>query len=229
MEFLPGGRFRLTNMPLFVVLATAYAIPFQSIEALEQRIKGIPDWMFRTPYDVEAIAAEPPPPDMPAKARNQRIRFMLRSLLADRLNLRMRRETAEMGVYALMVRSRDVKLERAKVSEKDCGVAAPFGSLDLPTPGCHQLLGGRGRGLRGTAVDMADLAAYVSNWSELPVIDDTGLGGLYQIQTEGWGSSENSSDRTLDEVLGRLGLKLVRKKARLEVLVIEHVEGPSEN
>jgi uncharacterized protein (TIGR03435 family) len=229
MEFLPGGRFRLTNMPLFVVLATAYEIPFQSIEALEQRIKGIPDWMLRTPYDVEVIAAEPPPRDMPAKARNQRIRFMLRSLLADRLNLRMRRETAEMAVYTLMVRSRGVKLERAKVSEQDCAAAAPFGSVDLPTPGCHQFLGGRGRGLRGTAVDMADLAAYVSNWSELPVIDETGLSGLYQIQTEGWGPSENSPDRTLDEVLGRLGLKLVRKKARLEVLVIEHVERPSDN
>jgi uncharacterized protein (TIGR03435 family) len=76
---------------------------------------------------------------------------------------------------------------------------------------------------------MADLAAYVSNWSELPVVDQTGLSGLYQIQTEGWGSSADSSGRTLDEVLDRLGLKLARTKARLEVLVIEHAERPSEN
>ena len=154
---------------------------------------------------------------------------MLQSLLADRLKLRIRRESAEMAVYALMVGSRGIKLETAKISERDCAEAAPFGSLDLPAPGCHQFLGGQGRGLRGTAVDMADLAAYVSNWSELPVVDQTGLSGLYQIQTESWGSSENSSDRTLDEVLDRLGLKLVRQKARLEVLVIERAERPSEN
>ncbi|MBS1854195.1 MAG: TIGR03435 family protein [Acidobacteria bacterium] len=229
MEFLPGGRFRLTNMPLFVVLATAYQIPFQSREALEQRIRGIPDWMFAVPYDMEVVATGQAPPATAAKARNERIRLMLQSLLADRLQLRIRRESTEMAVYALMVGSRGIKLERAKVSERDCAEAAPFGSLDLPAPGCHQFLGGSGRGLRGTAVDLADLAAYVSNWSELPVIDQTGLSGLYQIQTEGWGSSQDSSGRTLDEVLDSLGLKLARKKARLEVLVIEHVERPSEN
>jgi uncharacterized protein (TIGR03435 family) len=229
IEFLPGGRFRLTNMPLFVVLATAYQIPFQSREALEQRIKGIPDWMFSASYDMEVTTAAPAPPGLSTKARNERIRFMLQAVLADRLKLRMRREGAEMTMYALKVGSRGVHLEPAKIREQDCVEAAPFGSLDLTTPGCHQFLGGQGRGLRGSAVDMADLAAYVSNWSELPVVDQTGLSGLYQIQTEGWGSSESPSDRTLDEVLDRLGLKLVRKRAQLEVFVVEHAERPSEN
>ncbi len=76
---------------------------------------------------------------------------------------------------------------------------------------------------------MADLAAYVSNWSELPVVDETGLSGLYQIQTEKWGSSANSADGTLDDVLDRLGLKLVRKKAQVAVFVVENAERPSEN
>jgi hypothetical protein len=41
MEFLPGGRFRSIAVPLFAVLATAYNIPWQSLENL--RIKGLPD------------------------------------------------------------------------------------------------------------------------------------------------------------------------------------------
>jgi uncharacterized protein (TIGR03435 family) len=74
------------EMPLFVVLATAYQIPFQSREALEQRIKGIPDWMFSAPYDMELITAAPAPPGLSTKARNERIRFMLQAILADRLD-----------------------------------------------------------------------------------------------------------------------------------------------
>ena len=229
MEFLPGSRFKATNMPLFIVLATAYQIPFQSREAFEQRIKGIPDWMFTTPYDMEVIAASPAPADLSSTARNDRIRFMLQGVLVDRLKLRLHREAAEMPIYALMIGSRGIKLESAKIAVQDCAEAAPFGSLDLGTPACHQFLGGRGRGLRGAAVDMADFAAALSNWSELPVIDQTGLSGLYQIQTEGWGSSGNPSERSLDEIVDKLGLKLVRKKARLDVHSVEHVERPSEN
>lgn len=79
---------------------------------------------------------------------------------------------------------------------------------------------------------MADLALHVSNWSEVPVVDHTGLKGLYAIQTEGWDGNPSASDSsrpTLDEIFDRLGLKLVRKKSAVEVFVIEHIEKPSEN
>src|SRR5260370_371364 len=125
--------------------------------------------------------------------------------------------------YEVAVGAHGTKLERAKFAEQNCTESVPFGGA-----GCHQFQGGAGRGIRGLAVDMSDLAAYVSNWSDRPVVDQTGLKGLYAVQTEGWTSSDDDLPRrTLDEVLDRLGLKLVRKKAPLEIFVIEHVEKPS--
>jgi uncharacterized protein (TIGR03435 family) len=228
IEFLPGGRFRSTNTPLFMILATAHQVPWQSIEILRERIKGIPDWMFNQAYDVEVTAAAPPPPEMTAKARNARVRLMLQAVLADRLKMRLRRENTEAPVYALLAGPRGVKLERAKVAERDCGEAAPLARLDA-APGCHQLLGGRGRGVHGTAVDMGDIAAFLSNWSELPVVDRTGVSGLYEIDTEGWDADESSSGRSLEDVLGRVGLRLVRRRAGIEVFTVEHAERPSAN
>src|SRR5205814_8464350 len=61
--------------------------------------------------------------------------------------------------------------------------------------GCHQFQGGAGHGIRGCAVDMSDLALYVSNWTDLPVVDQTGLRELYTIQTEGWALLADDSSR----------------------------------
>ncbi len=33
---------------------------------------------------------------------------------------------------------------------------------------------------------MEDLASFVANWPGRPLVDRTGIKGLYNIQTEGW-------------------------------------------
>jgi uncharacterized protein (TIGR03435 family) len=232
-EFLPGGRFRLTNSPLLPVIATAYSIPWQSIESVRLRMKGLPDWMLTDRYDLEVTAekaTEQRGASPLARTRNERTRLMLQAVLEDRLKLRIRRTTAEMPIYSLEVGIRGPKLQIATTAEQDCAESAPFAPKSSSAPGCHQFQGGAGRGIRGLAVDMSDLALHVSNWSDLPVVDHTGLKRLYAIQTEGWDRSESDSSRlTLDEILDRLGLKLVRKKSAVEVFVIEHIEKPSEN
>jgi uncharacterized protein (TIGR03435 family) len=232
MEFLPGGRFRSTNMPFLMVLGTAYGIPTQSIESVRLRIRGMPDWMLSELYDIEATAERgSAAPGTAAKVRNERIRLMLQAVLADRLKLRVRRDSVEMPVYAMVVGTRGPAMEKARIAEQDCAESAPFSGPSASGPGCHQFQGGVGRGLLATAVTMPDLALYVSNWSDLPIVDQTRLPGLYAVKTEGWNStySDDPSRPTIDEVFERLGLKLVRRKAPVEVLVIEHVEKPSGN
>jgi len=102
--------------------------------------------------------------------------------------------------------------------------------------------------MHAQAVSASDLASYASGWADRPVIDKTGLTGLFNIQTEGWvpmrprparpsGQDSTPEDLafadparpTLFQIFDRLGLKLESQKAPIETFVIESVERPSEN
>jgi uncharacterized protein (TIGR03435 family) len=130
------------------------------------------------------------------------------------------------------------KLQKSAMEEKDCTDTPP--EKGLP---CHIFNGGQGRGLHGDAVNMADLVLFVENWSDRPMIDRTGLKGLYNIQTDGWvpmqprqgapsAEDQDMADPirpTLFMVLDRLGLKLEPQKAPVDRYIIEGVERPSGN
>ncbi|HXE65236.1 MAG TPA: DUF3738 domain-containing protein [Bryobacteraceae bacterium] len=45
---------------------------------------------------------------------------------------------------------------------------------------------GQGRGLHGRAVDMSDLVSHVEDFTGRPLIDRTGIKGLYPIETKAW-------------------------------------------
>jgi Protein of unknown function (DUF3738) len=97
-EFLPGGRFRSTNSPLLPVIAAAYNIPWQSMESVRLRIKGLPDWMLTDRYDLE-VTAEKATAELGAspqtRTRNEQTRLMLQAVLEDRLKLQIRGAKAE--------------------------------------------------------------------------------------------------------------------------------------
>ena len=114
--------------------------------------------------------------------------------------------------------------------------------------GCHSIMGGIGRGIHGEAIDIADVALFVQNWTDRPVIDKTGLTDLYDIQTEGWapmlprpprpdGAPPTGGDaglddpdrQTLGQVFGQLGLKMESQRAVVDMFVVEHIEKPAEN
>jgi len=222
MEFLPGGRFVATNYPLQFVIATAWNVPFQG-----PRLVGGPDWLRSSRFDIEAKAAS-------GDVRKEIMRLMLRALLEDRFQLKMRTETKELPVYVIAVGKGGPKLEKSGVSEKDCD-----------TQPCHVFTGGRGRGLHGQAVDMADLAMYVENWAERPVIDRTGIKGRFHIETKPWlpmtpgplpasgAKAEDGSDMadlpTLFGIFEQLGLKLEPRKAPVDIYHIESIAMPSQN
>jgi len=87
--------------------------------------------------------------------------------------------------------------------------------------------------------------SFVENWTGRPLIDKTGIKGLYQFDTKGWlpvqpgpppaagAKAEDGTDMadvpTLFQVFDGLGLKMVSQKEKVEIYVIDHVERPSEN
>jgi uncharacterized protein (TIGR03435 family) len=130
------------------------------------------------------------------------------------------------------------KLEKAAIEEKDCPESG--GTIT-----CHAFRGGQGRGMHAEAVDMADLAGYVENWTERPVIDQTGLKGLYRVETTPWiairpgpapAAGAKAEDGTamadLPDVFGvftAMGLKLEARKAPVEIFEITRIEKPVGN
>src|SRR5438552_3302038 len=48
MKVSSGGKFAFKNLPLFILIAVAYEVPFQST-----RLTGGPDWIRGERYDVE--------------------------------------------------------------------------------------------------------------------------------------------------------------------------------
>ena len=237
-QVLPSGRLVITNVPLLLIVAQAYDVPFQS-----NRLSGGPEWIRSDRFDIEAT---PPagaiPADAPSKVRDQMIRQMLQTLLADRFKLTVRREMKEQPVYAAVVGKNGPKLEKSKLEEKDCDAGASTSTIGTT---CHSFNGGRGRGLHGQAVDISDMVTFVSNWTDRPVVDKTGLKGLFNIQTDGWLPMQTgpppaadakgedgkllADQPTIFEIFERLGLKLEPQRAPVEMFVVEHAEKPTEN
>jgi uncharacterized protein (TIGR03435 family) len=240
-QFLPGGRISAKGVPVFLLIAEAYDVAFQSV-----RISGGPAWIrsFDDRYDIDAVAPKGSiPAGLTSKARQKKTRLMLQTLLAERFKLKVISETKELPAYVLVVGKNGPKMQKSKLEEKDCTEATPTPN-DIP---CHAVNGGMGRGLHAKAVDMADVVMFVENWADRPVIDQTGLTGLYELDTDGWAPMRPRPARpdgqqtaediamadptrlTLFQVLDKLGLKLEARKAPVETFVIDRVEKPTEN
>ena len=154
--------------------------------------------------------------------------------------LKMRRETKELPVYAVIVNKGGPRLEPAKATESDCPEVRTSEGFS-----CHEFIGGQGRGLHGQAVTIADLALAVENWTERPVIDRTGINGLFHIETRPWlpirpgplppagAKGEDGSNiadlPSLFEVFTALGLKLEAQRAPVETFTITSIDKPGAN
>jgi len=233
---LPGGRFTATNNTVRALILNAYGI-----SASPYLLSGGPGWIDSERYDVDA-KAEPGaiPASTPNKVLWETTRSMLRSLLAERFKLAIRRETKEMPIYELVVARNGPRLQK---SSKEC---------DAGATGCHGFSGNPMR-LSGIGVDMSDLALMLSHHAERPVLDRTGLQGVFDLKLQ-WnpfalgaqpaeraervpgaeareGSSPDpaSLPSLFSALEQQLGLKLEARKGDVPIYVIERVERPSEN
>jgi uncharacterized protein (TIGR03435 family) len=153
----------------------------------------------------------------PAQQREQ-VSLMEQSLLADRFKLKVHFETREMPGFALVIAKGGPKLTPAKDGEST--------RLSL-----HQN-------------EMTATAITLDQWIHSPflggrvVVDQTGLKGTYNF-TLTWSDQPVNSDAGQENgtdapslftaVQEQMGLKLVPTKAPVEVIVIDHIERPSEN
>lgn len=237
VQFSPGGRFVADGLPLTIIIAIAYSLPLQS-----DRLKGGPPWIKSVVYDIEAAAEKSAlASGTTFNSRNEKIRLMLQALLADRFKLRIHREIKEGPLYEITTKSGGPKLTKSALTEDDCA-NSPMSPAPGDSTACHTFSGGAVQGVRARAASMSDLVSWMSNWTDHPVIDKTGLQGLFDIETEGWdlllskapppGQERPTGEAnrpTLFQIFDRLGLKLQLRRGPTEIFVIDHVERPTPN
>jgi bla regulator protein blaR1 len=226
-SFTPNYGISVTNGTLKGLIEMAY-------DVRDFQISGGPGWVNSKQFNIVAKSSTDSSPGHGAeRAENtEEVRLRLQALLADRFQLKVRRETKELPVYVLTVNKGSSRLVEADAT------SAP----DSSPPGINAACGR----MTGTQTSMANLAYKLSRQLYRPVIDQTGLAGKYSFLLS-WtpdsgpcsapvsGSNPEPASGTSDgpsiftAIEEQLGLKLESQKGPVEVLVIDHVEQPSAN
>ena len=229
----PGGRVMAENVPLRALIQAAYQL--QDFQVL-----GGPNWLDADRFDVAAKAAGDRSPN--------EMLPMLRTLLADRFKLAVHTETKEQPIYALTFSRTDGKLgPRLQPSDANCAAAA---ANALPTradpnrpPPCGDFRMSAGR-LVATGMSMEQLAVRLSQRVSRAVQDRTALAGVFDLDIEfspdqlqqpgppGANANRGLTDSSIPSIFTalqeQLGLKLESTRGPVDVLVIDHVEHPTE-
>jgi uncharacterized protein (TIGR03435 family) len=255
-------RFEFTDLPVGWLVR-------QALEKPDYRIIGAPRWIDTDRYTIMAKA----PDGTPQRA----LTTLLLNLLKDRFQLATHVETRELPIFNLVMARADGRLGpsltatpadcQAIVAERNAAALAfaagrgappplpgmpggpPLPDLNARMPPC-----GFGRYLTGNVAasgqTMTQLVTTLSDWVGRPVIDKTGLTGLYdftlkfapgdvrdggplgptltlmrpQVQPPGVDPDAPSLAAALQE---QLGLKLESGRGRVEVVVIDRLEKPT--
>lgn len=239
MQIQPGGNYRSFGTTLKMLITQAY-------DVREFQVTGGPGWVNTDRWDVmaksERTASSDNTPEDPRKMTDEQrktvgdqMRERLRSLLAERFQLTLRRETKEEPVYALVVAKGGPKLKESEAKE----TRGPGGMMRM----------GRGQ-LSGQGVPLDMLARTLSNQLGRPVVDKTGLKGNFDFSLQ-WTPDPGQSGTpfggpppagadappppdpngpsVFTALQEQLGLRLESQRGPLEILVIDRVEKPSEN
>jgi uncharacterized protein (TIGR03435 family) len=211
MKFSQGSSngFRFPGFTVQGMVKMAYDL------ALDSQVENMPRWANTERYDFEAkmvdeekIAAKK---HEPRALERQRIRM----ILEDRCRLKAHTETRVETVYELVLAKGGLKLKGVPATNFTSSNSAE-GKLEE-----HGAL-------------MSGLAYMLSRELLQLVVDKTGLGNKQYDLTLTWtpesraqaGEAGPTLFTALEE---QLGLKLVATKAPVEVVVVDHIEKPSEN
>jgi uncharacterized protein (TIGR03435 family) len=203
-EVPEGGRLRITNEPLKLLIRAAFGIQ-------NAQIAGGPAWIETDRFDIEAKTGDG------KKIDQEQLKPILQNLLADRFKLKFHHETREITVYAITA---DNKIQ-PKLKVKTEGEPSAMNTHTLP--GKSQVV--------ATGASMDLFAGYVGNRLGRIVVDKTGLKETYDFTLE-WApdqSPDSSAPSLVTALREQLGLRLESQKSPVDILVIDSVDKPTEN
>ncbi len=205
---------RTSNTSLFMLIT--YACGVQRYQVI-----GADGWVRDLRWDITAKHEQAEEGLIPAEdqvrqaSKDERTRTRLRHLLAERFHLKLRRDLKELPIYSLAIDKEVHKMKAAVSAGGRINVNQNKGSGKL----------------RGEGATTKRLAESLSNIVGRPVVDETGLKGLFGMDVV-WSdnSSADEAGPTIFTALReQMGLRLESKKGPVVTYVVERAERPSEN
>ncbi|MBV9507739.1 MAG: TIGR03435 family protein [Acidobacteriia bacterium] len=222
----PGKIFTVRGQDVVTVNTTLLDLVTMAYGLHAKEVIGGPAWSDSEKYDLTVK------PDLPGQPNVDQIKLILGKLLADRFQLKFHRDKKELNVFALDVAKGGPKFSK---SERD--------------PNSLPGLFFRGQGnLNVTNATMGEFANLIQRMLlDKPVVNQTGLTEKYDFilkftpdpgQVAALGGpppgqrpadNPDAPPDLFTAMQQQLGLKLEATKAPADVLVIDHVEKPSDN
>ncbi len=200
-----GGRFVSRSHYLNVAIRYAFQVEFY-------QLGGLPDWADEEVYDMEARANP--------ETTGAQCRAMVRTLLADRFKLAVRREMREVPVLALVIDKGGLKMRKATAEDEANG--PEFVVNGTPMQMFDRQLKGLTMAQLVQALGFAQLGT--------PVVDKTELDGEYRISLAFTQRGTEGKDPEVTTALReQLGLRLESQRAEIEFLTVTKLERPDAN
>jgi uncharacterized protein (TIGR03435 family) len=178
----------------------------------DYQLSGGPKWAGSDGFDINA-KADASIAQLTGEAKADRMRAMMRTLLAERFQLTMRREMKDVPAYALTIAKGGFKLKKLE-------------------PGNPPAISGRPNMSIARNATIAEFINLLSARLARPILDKTGIEGIYDfvVQHAPLNGPPDSTDPSLFTALQETcGLKLEPTTAPAEAYVIERAEKPTGN
>lgn len=222
-ESLRADGYYGVGVNLLQLIMEAYGIP------QFDRILRAPEWRIDKRFDVQAKVDDP---NSFSKISAQEERAMLKQVLAERFHLAIHEEQQEQPVYHLISMGKlGPSIQRVELKDPT--------DISSSLPVIRRSRRGQ---LTAEQFTIARFANQLSGIAHRDVVDQTNLGGLFNIELtwdpdygkvytqDATNSSGSESPQTGSSIFtaleDQLGLKLTNAKGQVKVWVIDHVELP---
>jgi len=234
-------------------IASAYGVPLAfglpGVELQGSQVIGGPEWIDKDKYQITGKLPDEVRDAMqkvPSEQARQQYEMLQQSLLANRFHLKVHFETREMQVFELVPAKGGLKITPVEPSQPG-DPAKPAKPGELGAGNMSVSVGQNGLNvLRGRAMSVEMLINAIRGQAPeiagRPILNNTGFNGNFDLEafrfvglayTGGAASAASAADPdapSLSQALEQqLGLKLVRTKALVEMVVIDSIDRPTEN
>lgn len=173
-----GAQVRCTSFSLKDYIRMAYKVKDYQIQA--------PDWATSTRFDISA--------KLPEGATREQVPEMLQTLLRERFQLKLHRDTKEFPVYALLVGKGGPKMKESALDADLSGAAPGKAPINVAVTGGREgttVDMGRGASfsmvnnkIEGKKLNMTQLSETLARFEDRPIVDMTELTGTYDMSLE---------------------------------------------